>query len=801
MKRVLPIILAFLIFDHSASAAPVAMPNPDFTKGESIPKGEDNDIALGATGARGWIYSYKLSTRDARQVYVTKVAVGSPADGVLQVGDVLLGVAGKPFADDIRKQFGQALTAAEIKGKLIVTRWRAGKTEEIAINLPVLGSYSKTAPYDCPKSKAIMDQGCQALAKRIADPAYEKSKGINAITRSLNGLGLLASGDAQYYPLLKKEAEWAADQHITSMATWYYGYLTTFLAEYVIATGDQSVLPGLRRISMEAAKGQSNVGSWGHRFAQPDGRLPGYGMMHSPGVVMSIGLVLARKAGVNDPEVAEAISRSTKMMRFYIGKGAVPYGDHAPFMAGHEDNGKCGMTTVLFDELGEKDGAEFFSKMSLAAHGEERDCGHTGNFFNTTWAMPGVARSGPNATGAWMEEYGAWYFDLARNWDGSFSHQGPPSGKGDSYKGWDATGLYLIAYGMPRKAIHLTGKEGFKAASLSADVAKQVVRDGRGFSAFDYNADKAYAEVPPDQLIEMLSNWSPVVRERAGAALGRNKSMTAEPLIPLLGGPSIEARLGACTVLAYLGERSAAAAPKLRELLKDDHLWLRVKAAEALAAIGQPAMVTVPDLLQMLAKGPTSTDPRAMEQRFIVEALFNSRKGLLRSSFEGVDREQLLAAVRVGLRNEDGRTRGGVAPVYKNLSFDELRPLMPAIHQAIIEKSPSGEMFDGQIQNAGLELFSKNRVSEGIELTAQYVMSQKKHGSNVTNAKLLALFKNYGAHAQRAIPLLEKAADYFENNEEDFPKNMSLIKAKEVRATIKEIQAMTEKPELIKLGL
>ena len=63
--------------------------------------------------------------------------------------------------------------------------------------------------------------------------------------------------------------------------------------------------------------------------------------------------------------------------------------------------------------------------MSVATHSDERETGHTGNFFNIQWAMPGVALSGPQASGAWMREY-SWYYDLARRWDGSFVHQGLP---------------------------------------------------------------------------------------------------------------------------------------------------------------------------------------------------------------------------------------------------------------------------------------------------------------------------------------------------------------------------------------
>ena len=148
-----------------------------------------------------------------------------------------------------------------------------------------------------------------------------------------------------------------------------------------------------------------------------------------------------------------------------------------------------------------------------------------------------------------------------------------------------------------------------------------------------------------------------------------------------------------------------------------------------------------------------------------------------------------------------GARAAAFATVYANLSFEELRPMLPAIHQAILEKSPSGIMFDGQIQTAGLDLFSRHHVSEGIELIADYVRLQKPHGSQAQLPKLLEMLKRYGAHAQRAIPRLEKAIHYFENEEPDFPKKLSLEKAEAVRKTIREIRQMTDKPELRELGL
>ncbi len=113
----------------------------------------------------------------------------------------------------------------------------------------------------------------------------------------------------------------------------------------------------------------------------------------------------------------------------------------------------------------------------IASHGQERDTGHTGNFFNILWSLPGVAQSGPNATGAWMHEFGAWYFDLARRWDGSFSHQGPAELDEDSYAGWDSTGGYLLAYAIPLKKIYLTGKSPVVAQQLDAATAIEASTD------------------------------------------------------------------------------------------------------------------------------------------------------------------------------------------------------------------------------------------------------------------------------------------------------------------------------------
>lgn len=791
--------LAALLFSPQVAPAaggggPIAM--PDFTKGNPIPPGATHDWNLGATGARGWMFCDKMVTSDARQVSITKVEAGSPADGVLAVGDVILGTGGKPFALDPRTEIGKALTGAEAgDGKLGLTRWRAGKTEEVVVTLPVLGSYSATAPFDCPKSRRVLELGLQALAKRVAEPDYGRNS--DPIPRSMNALALLAGGDPAHLPLVKKEAEWAADFKSDSMQTWHYGYVMLLLSEYVMASGDESVLPGLKRLALEAAKGQSAVGSWGHGFALPDGRLGGYGMMNSPGLPLTISLVLARAAGVKDPAVDRAIELSARLMRFYIGKGAVPYGDHHPWIENHDDNGKCGMAAVLFNFLGEANGVEFFTRMSLASHGPERDCGHTGNYFNMLWAMPGVALSGRQATGAWMTEFGSWYFDLARRWDGGFVHQGPPEPDNDSYAGWDGSGGYLLALAMPLKKIHLTGKKEGIARQLDAAEARSLILDGKGWSNKDRNS--AYDSLNPEQLLERLGNWSPVVRERAAMALARRKEVPVAALIKMLGSDRLDSRYGACQALAQLQGRAAPAVDALTKSLADEDLWLRVKAAEALAAIGAPAMGAAPKLLELLARTDPAKDPRGMQQRYLCFALFESGNGLLGRSLEGVDREALAKAVRAGLKNQDGRARGSIGSVYRNLSFDDIKPLLPAILEAVAVPAPSGEMFADEIRVEGLRLLSKHRVREGIAICVKYTREQNPWSSENRTPELMKVLLTYGAHAKAVIPELEKLADYFEKDEKDFPKHLMERKAKCVRETIEAITSSTDLPELISL--
>jgi hypothetical protein len=762
-------------------------PVPDLTRGGQPDK--SHDWTLGPTGARGWIWGWKGHTFDARQILITQVDPKSPADGVLAKGDVVLGVDGKPFHADARVQFAQAVTRAESQaggGRLKLIRWRGGKTANIELKLAVLGSYGPRAPYDCTKSARIFDLGCRAIAAKGLDNV--------SIPNSLNALALLAAGKKEYAPLLAKYAKLVADFHRTDMASWHYGYANLFLAEYVLATKDASVVSGLRRITSEIARGQGNAGTWGHKFARPDGILNGYGAMNQPGLILTLSMVLARETGIRDAALDRAIARATRFLRWYVDKGAIPYGDHEPW-PDHDDNGKCSVAAALYDLLGDSEAATFFARMGTAAHAE-RESGHTGNFFNVLWALPGVSRCGPAATGAYLKET-AWYYDLARRWDGSFVYQGTPANwNGHSYSRWDSTGAYLLAYALPRKSLYITGRKPSVVKPLSqAEVAK-VIDAGRGF---DFWANRtAYDGKSTSDLLAALTSWSPAVRNRAAWSLGRREEDVVGRLLAMVAGKNRYARYGACQALAEIGPRAASAAPTLRGLLADEDRWLRSLAIAALARMDPPTRKAVTPDLMKVAAATDRADPRRRVSRAAGQALFVRRRGasqggLLTESLNGVDRTLLYAAVRAILRNEDGHARSYVGAIYSKLTAEDLRVLLPDIIRATREMAPSNVMFADGVRLAGLELLAKLRIREGMKLCIELV-EPSRWGFGRRAPRCLACLRSYGGNARGLIGDLRKLREAV--IQRDRRKGAKAEMAVAIEKVIADIQADSRPPKL-----
>jgi hypothetical protein len=732
---------------------------PDLTQGGK----PDNAHrwTLGATGARGWFWSRYVAggieDADAPQILITEVAKGSPADGVLESGDVVTGLNGQAFGGDARRLFAQALAEAEKEsngGVFKLLRWRAGKTDNVQLKLQVLGTYAPTAPYGCAKSKRIFEQGCAAIAKR---GFKDKDGNVQlSIENDMNALALLASTREDYRPLLAEYAQKVAgcQPQRDGLPSWEYAYNTLFLAEYALATKDEAVMDGLRRLTLEIARGASGVGTWGHGFVQPTGNLGGYGCMNQTGIPLTLAMVLAREAGVKEPDLDKTIAKASGFLRQWVNKGAIPYGDHEPW-PWHDDNGKCSGAAVIFDLLGDREAAAFYARMGTAAYAE-RESGHTGNFFNILWALPGVSRCGPTATAAYFKET-SWYYDLARGWDGRCEYVGFP-GEG-SHIGWDCTGTYLLGYALPLKSLYLTGRKPGAAPVLTPAEVAATIAAGRDFTFQHAERKDWYAERSPESLLAGLSSWSPAVRLRSSQALGQREGDFLPQLLKLLDSSDRNSRYGACEALAKLGPKADPAAPQVRALLNDKDPWLRMLATRTLAYMGpEVRTAAVPDLLRAaLLKDPNDRRQRLVGE--VAKALFapmpgtNEPSPILAKSLDGVDRPLLYAAIKEVLANEDGLIRGLAAAIYPLLSAEDAKALMPEILAATRKNAPSGEMFRMGIRWAGLDLLARFRIREGMGICVDVM---QEHDWGCEKNQCINPLKKYGGAANEVIPQLRE---------------------------------------------
>ena len=158
LRRSLFASLAILLAAPALRAAPILTTTPDLTQPGVADRVKFNQIPnlapyaqtynLGPTGLRGWISNANnnlaesnshyqgLTTIWSRQILVTVASAPCDTDATILKGDIIVGaMAGTAtdingpvpnFTSDARKAFGEAITAAELTGKLRLKRYRAG---------------------------------------------------------------------------------------------------------------------------------------------------------------------------------------------------------------------------------------------------------------------------------------------------------------------------------------------------------------------------------------------------------------------------------------------------------------------------------------------------------------------------------------------------------------------------------------------------------------------------------------------------------------------------------------------------
>ncbi|MCF7955658.1 MAG: DUF6288 domain-containing protein [Phycisphaerae bacterium] len=815
------IVTVFVAVSLMAGVSPAAGPNdpPDLTKVEAkeidLKPGTYN---LGPTGLRGWIYTKPgnyldsvqgRTTTASRQILVTHVGAKSPAEGVMKVNDVILGVGGKLFTDDARKGIGMAITEAEKINNLGILKlkiWRNGKNLDVELKLKVMGAYSKTAPYRCRKSRRIFEHACKHL---------EKEPLQNNLWGAINGLALLSTGKAEYLPRLQAFAREIGPKTLKlelkkGMVVWDWGYKNLFLCEYYLRTGDKEVLHAINQYTVSLAKGQSMYGTFGHGLSDltPDGKLhgsiPPYGPVNQCGLTGNLAIVMGKKCGVKDPEVDPAVERALKFFGYFVDKGSIPYGEHAPWPY-HGSNGKTAQAALMFAIAGNlTDEARFFSKMTVASY-NNREYGHTGQGFSYLWTALGANVGGPAAAAAFFKE-ASWHFDLVRRCDGSFTYDGGEqygAGRTDddtyygksSYNGLSPNATYVLTYSLGLKNLYITGRDAKYANQLSSKDVSDAIASGR------FDLDRKTMSV--NQLVAAFGDWSPVVRGWAAEELaGRPEVRSmAGALIKMASGNDLHVAQGACETLGYLNVKEAL--PVLISLLEHDDRWLRYKAAETLSKMRETARPALDDMLRVVVDNAQPVEPIAWDDPIqfshgqLANALFG---GLLRNSIEGIDKKVLYAAIRAIAQNPDGRARGNLQGIFeKLLTLEDAEALAPDLLNAILVPAPADTMFRDSIRMGAFKALTKYRFKEAVEAGVIYAKTQGGHGSQDRTGLIMKEIVSYGSAARSAIVGLKELIDQFNEDvkRQEFPGGeLNNRRVTAVEEAIKAIEAAKDHPKL-----
>ena len=753
---------------------------------------------LGPTGMRGWIDNGWPETpaQDGYtafapfQILVTEVATNTPGAGVLAIDDLILGAstgtgAVPLFTSDARKSFGWAIGSAEATtGVLKIKRWRAGVTTDVSITLPVLGDYSATAPYNCPKTTLIRNNAAAALKAKIDASGWGD---VNGGGGAINALALLATGNPSYLPMLQTFARSLAPQDLdlerTGGISAWNCYNSIFLAEYYSLTQDAAVFHGLSEYVIYAAKHSSMFGTSGHGFsnvAPPGGWQPGnahgtiswYGPVNQAGLAAQLSIVLGKKAGVVHPEIDPAIERAAHFFGYYVNRGSIPYGEHQPYPGDHQlqgqsrtyydhaSNGKDPLAAVFFACIGNKPvETEYFSRMSVAGFRGEA-YGHTGQGFSYLWSPLGANMGGQTAVTEYQKKM-RWDRDMKRRVDGSFVYEGAEQwgpGKAanyadDSYTYYgfgNPTAYYLLHASIPLQNLYITGKNPNPAHTLSPEKVSNALWAG------DFTA--ACSGYTKEQLVAALGEWDPIVRYNAATELATRTLTSAEVDSLIVMAENLtdsNQREAACTALGCL--QAPSAVPALTRRLRDSEIWVRAKAAKALGQINATAVTPfIPEMLATFASNVTATypyeagfnwnDPLQISNGYLSETLFNN----LKSSSLSADKSLLYSAIRVGIKQPAGMWRNQLSSVVQDsLTLVDVKALAPELLEAARTQGPCDRMFTMFATSAAMNGLAKYRIQEVLPVLADNV----DYWGSMGESALLRL-GDYGEAARWVLPKL-----------------------------------------------
>jgi hypothetical protein len=705
---------------------------------------KSSENILGPTGM--------FAAKGQKELKVTRVVEGSPADGVVAVGDIIVAANGNPFKNDARRELADAINEAETekrKGQLELTL-KGGKTVEL--ELEVRGNFSDTAPYDCPKTDALVT----ALAGELVESGdYTKCR------LGVSWLGLMATGEEKYLKVVKDELPdqpWANPDRDDLMAivngekdsglvSWHWGYGLLTLSEYHLLTGDRSVLPAIETYALALSRGQDPAGTWGHRMISPErgGRLPGYAHINQPSLACFIGLILAKKCGIEAPELDQAIAQCHAFFRTYIGKGTIPYGVHDPNSREFNNNGMSGMAAIAMALLGDDEGAEFFSRQ-VATDSDRLETGHANYFFNVMWSPLGAHVAGPEVTQEYAKR-SRWLYTLYRAFDDKFTYNGSWN------KGGDPSGALLLNYCTPRQQLFITGKE----ANESYWLTGKRVQEALDYSQINYD------QLSGKEMLAMFDHEAPQVRRRVTWFLRDKADGLLGEIEKLLTEGSDLQQISA---LGFFGYKCPPefAEPRLKLMEKiladgDENSEVRAMAASALSHHPPQSHAAYPSMLEFLLE-ERADDPFQLIDKEVGRALVTISQDPFTDGLV-TDKDLFYRAVERLAHNPRQEARGAAMKLLAHMPAEDFPRVAELVKYVSLNRDPSHHSYHNPQSTLlpGGQLLARLGIRDGMEWAVD-VMETKdgKHGFKVRATA--GVLNAYGAHAREIVKEIEKDENF-----------------------------------------
>jgi len=452
----------------------------------------------------GWYYNLGITglrvelVEDApRALVVRYVFPDSPADGVVEVGDHIVGTSGQSFEEPHQNGYGMevfgargpigefavALEAAQTKagkGKLELQLLRGD--ERLAGTLKVgkaYGAFAKRFPEDCDKSGRVLAE----LRAYLVEEQREDGSWGNPVQDLFAALALLSSGEREHLAAVERNARYHArttkSVDESSLINWRYMTAAIVLSEYALVTKAKWVEPELQEVYDFLISSQyvdlsqvsprvrethpadypknamDSHGGWGHNPG-----FEGYGpicMLTGEG---ALAFALMERAGIVVDQVRHAAAYDF-LVRGTGANGYVWYGDEKAGDADWADHGRTGVAGIAHwlapFERGEHKAHALGHATVIGEHPESFPDTHGSPILGMGFAAL-TANLEPKSFRALLDA-NRWWFALAQCSDGTFYYQPNRDNAGygaDSRLGASAVTAFVLS--IPEAGLVLTGR-------------------------------------------------------------------------------------------------------------------------------------------------------------------------------------------------------------------------------------------------------------------------------------------------------------------------------------------------------